>query len=126
MNNAVAKFNDASIKYGEKMVSGGMNDCRTHVEMPEGERMHPSPVYMLTCSSLSGLLCSCQNPTACPISWTTVENLTHHGLSRNKRCPPGTRPIEEQQLCSGEKDHKAECVAKCSLSDGVVIGYTYT
>ena len=111
MNNAITTFNDASIKYGEKMVSGRMNDCRTDVEMPEGERMHTSPACTLICSSQSGLLCSCQKPTACPISWTTVLNLTHHGLSRVNRCLPDIRPTAEQQLCSREKDHKSECVA---------------
>lgn len=53
---------------------------------------------MVTQSSLSGLVCSCQNPTACPSSWTTIPNLSQFLPIEMAWGPLPRLPTKEQQL----------------------------
>ncbi len=54
-------------------------------------------LLMLTQSSLSGLVCSCQKPTTCPSSCTTIPNLSQF-LPMEMACGPLPRlPTKEQQ-----------------------------
>lgn len=49
-------------------------------------------LIMLTCSSLSGRVCSCQNPITWPNSWTTMPNLSQF-FPMDMACgPPPRRP----------------------------------
>ena len=53
---------------------------------------------IVTQSSLSGLVCSCQNPTACPNSWTTIPNLSQFLPIEMAWGPFPRLPTNEQQL----------------------------
>ena len=55
-------------------------------------------LIMLTCSSRSGRVCSCQNPITCPSSCTTMPNLSQFFPIDMAWGPPPRRPTYEQQL----------------------------
>lgn len=55
-------------------------------------------MIICTCSSLSGLVCSCQNPITWPSSWTTIPNLSQF-LPIEIACSPlPLLPTKEQHL----------------------------
>ena len=69
-----------------------------HLETPKNL---PTIIFsrkMVTQSSLSGLVCSCQNPTACPSSWTTIPNLSQFLPIEMAWGPLPRLPTKEQQL----------------------------
>lgn len=53
---------------------------------------------ILTCSSLSGRVCSCQNPITWPSSCTTIPNLSQFFPMDIACGPPPLRPTYEQHL----------------------------
>ena len=66
----------------------------------------PSCIFSLiifTQASLSGLVCSCQNPTAWPNSWTTIPNLSQFLPIEIAWGPLPLFPTNEQQLNKPKK-----------------------
>lgn len=75
---------------------------------------------MLTWSSRSGRVCSCQNPITWPSSCTTIPNLSQFLPMEMAWGPPPLRPTYEQHLGGGEVQRSGSSYKRLIVLSGII------